>query len=123
MAKKGGYVPLIATQKCFEINLTHLKPNKTDEPKITFKNSKNCEKKGVSEGFLKNISNFEAKILCKYSFIWPHLQLHMTASGHRVFHPKLKNKVDMSFLLNWGAENGGNSNIWKNMDFFIIFGL
>ena len=31
--------------------------------------------------------------------------------------------LEMSFLLNWGAENGGDSNIWKNMDFFIIFGL
>ena len=26
----------------------------------------------------------------------------------------------MSFLLNWGAENGGNSNIWKNMDLFLF---
>ena len=103
------------TQKCFEINQTHL-TNKTGEPKITFKNSKNCEKKGVSEGFLKYISNFEAKILCKYSFIWPHL--HITDSGHRVLHPKLKNKViRYVFPTKFGCwKRGGNS-------FFIIFGL
>ena len=48
-------------------------------------------KNWVLEVFVKKKSNFEAKILCKYPLIWPHL--HMTDSGHRVLHQTLKNKV------------------------------
>ena len=49
----------------------------------------------------------------------------MTDSGHRVLHQAHKNKVIRDVFPTklgcWGAENGGNSNIWKNMDFFLLF--
>ena len=79
-------------------------------------------RKIVKKGSRRVFSNFEAKILCKYSFMWSHL--HRTDSGHWVLHQTLKNKVIRDvFPTKLGGWKQGKLKILEKYGFFLIFRL